>query len=129
LTVVGSTITLTANYAGVSAVGKAVRAQNSYTVQTDLPEAITASADVYWLARRDDNGVPAATVDTIGNSGAMRTGGDTATIKTTAAHGLAVGQVVAISGVSDTTFNTTATIDSVPTSTSFTYYNPGSNVG
>jgi hypothetical protein len=43
-----------------------------------------------------------------------------ATLQTTAAHGLAVGMEITITGV-DATFNGTYTITTVPTSTTFTY--------
>jgi hypothetical protein len=52
---------------------------------------------------------------------------DVATLTTSAAHGLGVGQVVTISGV-DSTFNGTYTITVVGTSTTFSYAKVASNV-
>ena len=52
-----------------------------------------------------------------------------ATITTAVAHGLGVGQVVAVAAVTATTVNNTAaTIASVPSSTTFTYSQTASNV-
>ena len=52
-----------------------------------------------------------------------------ATITTAVAHGLGVGQVVAVAAVTATTVNSTAaTIASVPSSTTFTYSKTASNV-
>jgi hypothetical protein len=50
-----------------------------------------------------------------------------ATLQTTAAHGLAVGMEITITGV-DATFNGTFTITGVPTTTTFTYAKTASNV-
>jgi hypothetical protein len=50
-----------------------------------------------------------------------------ATLQTTAAHGLAVGMEITITGV-DATFNGTYTITGVPTTTTFTYAKVASNV-
>jgi len=57
LSVVGSTITLTAVYDGATVVGKAVRAKGTYTNMTVAAAlSVPANGNVYWLARRDDNG-------------------------------------------------------------------------
>ena len=50
-----------------------------------------------------------------------------ATLTTTAAHGLAVGMVITVSGV-DATFNGDYTITTVPTATTFTYAKTATNV-
>jgi hypothetical protein len=50
-----------------------------------------------------------------------------ATLQTTAAHGLAVGMEITITGV-DATFNGTYTITTIPTSTTFTYAKTATNV-
>ncbi|NCU72554.1 MAG: hypothetical protein EBY66_06040, partial [Candidatus Fonsibacter lacus] len=50
-----------------------------------------------------------------------------ATLTTSAAHGLAVGMEIAVTGV-DATFNGTYTIASVPTTTTFTYAKTAANV-
>ncbi len=49
------------------------------------------------------------------------------TITTTSAHGLKVGSAVAISGVTDSSFNGGFTVASVPSSTTFTYAQTGSD--
>jgi len=128
LTVVTNTVTLTAVYTGANAIGKALRAQGSYTMSFASPTSVPADANVYWIARRDDNAVTSSTIETIANSGATRTS-NIATIKTTAAHNLVEGQTVSVSGVSDTSFNGIFDILSTPTATTFTYTNPGSDVG
>lgn len=123
----GTTITLTAPYLGASAIGKAVRAQGTYTVSVANPEAVPVSADIYWLAKRDDNAVAAATIETPANSGATRAS-NIATITTTSPHGLSAGQTVSISGVSVPSFNNVVEIIDTPTPTTFRYYNPGPDV-
>ncbi len=60
------------------------------------------------------------------SNGAVRTS-NTATITTTAAHGLTVNEQVTIAGVDDPSFDGTFTIASVPSSTSFTYSQTGPN--
>lgn len=68
-----------------------------------------------------------ATIDTVGNSGAVRAA-NVATIKTTQAHGLKPGAIVAIQDVTDATFNNSAaTVVTVPSNILFTYANAGSN--
>ena len=51
-----------------------------------------------------------------------RTGGIT-TVVTTTPHGLSVGQLATISGVTDSTFNGTFPVNSIISATSFTYFN------
>ena len=67
---------------------------------------------------------------TIAGGGAVRAG-NTVTITTTGAHGLALGEWVSISGVTDTSFNNVAgtafQILSVPSGTTFTYFQVGAN--
>jgi DNA-binding beta-propeller fold protein YncE len=60
-------------------------------------------------------GVPIAT-----NNGAVRSS-NTVTITTTQAHNLSAGNRVSITGVTDATFNGTFTVDTVPSTTTFTY--------
>lgn len=57
-------------------------------------------------------------------TGAVRSG-NVVTITTTAAHGFLREQTVSISGVSDSSFNGTFVITSVPSSTTFTYSQTG----
>lgn len=59
-------------------------------------------------------------------NGAVRAS-NTVTITTTAAHGLATGQVVTIAGVTDSTFNGSFTIVNLPSASSFTYFQSGSD--
>jgi len=70
------------------------------------------------------SGVPNLTI--AATSGAVRNN-NVVTITTTAAHGFAVGNVVTISGVTDATFIGSFTIASVPSATTFTYNQTGSN--
>ncbi len=69
---------------------------------------------------------PSATTLTIASNGAVRSS-NVVTITTTTAHNLVVGQVVTISGVTDTSFNGTFTVASVPSSTTFTFSQTASN--
>lgn len=59
-------------------------------------------------------------------TGAVRSANIT-TFTATAAHGFAVGQSVTVTGVTDSTFNGTFLILSVPSTTTFTVSNPGTN--
>src|SRR5712692_211242 len=70
--------------------------------------------------------LPPATTLTIASNGAARTS-NVVTITTTAAHNLIVGQVVIITGVTDTSFNGTFAIQTVPSSTTFTYFQTAGN--
>src|SRR5713226_7152874 len=73
------------------------------------------------------SGGTATMVATIAASnGAVRTA-NVVTITTTSPHGLGTGQSVTIAGVSDSSFNGTFTIASVPSTTTFTYAQTGSN--
>ena len=127
-TVSGTNITLTANYQGANAIGRALKSQGTYSVNVANPESVPANADVYWIAKRNDNAVPNATINTPASSGAIRTS-DIATITTTAPHNLVEGQTVSITGVSISSFDSVAEILTVPSATTFTYLNPGLDVG
>ncbi len=70
--------------------------------------------------------VPAAITATIAASGAVRSS-NVVTITTTAAHGFIVGQTVVIAGVTDVSFNGTFLIATVPSTTTFTYTQAGTN--
>jgi YVTN family beta-propeller protein len=70
--------------------------------------------------------LPPATTTSIASSGAVRSN-NVVTITTTAAHNLGVGQVVIISGVADTSFNGTFSLQTVPSSTTFTFSQTASN--
>lgn len=69
---------------------------------------------------------PNVTPVTIAANGAVRSS-NTVTITTTAAHGFVAGQSVVIAGVTDSSFNGTFTIATVPSTTTFTYAQTGSN--
>src|SRR5712692_1872079 len=69
---------------------------------------------------------PNVTPVTIAANGAVRSS-NAVTITTTAAHGFVAGQSVVIAGVTDTSFNGTFTIATVPSTTTFTYAQTGSN--
>src|SRR5437870_8324062 len=60
------------------------------------------------------------------SNGAVRTS-NIVTITTTSPHGFTQGQTVVISGVTDTSFNGTFIIASVPSTTTFTYSQIGSD--
>lgn len=64
----------------------------------------------------------------VGTNHRSRDAGNFATITTAAAHGLATGAYVTISGATDTTFNLTNTPITVTSATTFTYYCPGAAV-
>ena len=127
-TVSGTTITLTSPYTGANATGKALKSVSTYNVLVSAPGSIPPNSDVFWIAKRDDSPIATATIQPAASSGATRLN-DIATITTTAPHGLVAGQTVAISGVDNPTFNGVAEIIDVPTPTTFTYLNPGANVG
>jgi DNA-binding beta-propeller fold protein YncE len=70
--------------------------------------------------------LPKATTASITASGAVRSATTgTVTITTSAAHNLVIGQVIVISGVTDSTFNGTFQVVSVPSTTTFTYTQTG----
>ncbi len=69
---------------------------------------------------------PTSNAATIASNGAVRKS-NVVTITTTAPHGFSVGQSVIIAGVSDTSFNGTFTIASVPSSSTFTYAQTGTD--
>lgn len=67
-------------------------------------------------------------VATANAGGLVRTGGATVTVTTTAAHGFYVGQVVAMTSAGEANFaNGNKTVVTVPSSTSFTYSEAGTN--
>jgi len=123
----GNMITLSSGYNGASGAGLAYMSQGTYTMQVASPENVPVSSNTFWMAKRDDNAVPSSVIASIGASGATRTS-EIATVTTTTPHNLVAGQTVSITGVSDSTFDGTYTLVSIPTTTSFTYINEGSNV-
>ena len=126
----GSSITLTGTYFGASATGKALRTQGNYptmSVSVDYPQNVPADSNVFWLAKRDDNAVPTATIAAPSASGLTRLDNE-ATVTTTAPHNLSVGETIGIAGTSDASFSGVFDIDTIPTTTSFTIPNPGPDV-
>lgn len=116
-------ITLTSNYTGSTASGAALRAQGSYTMQVADPDAVPASANTYWIAKRDDNGLITATI-AASPTGAVRSS-DITTFTTTFPQALTPGTDVIVAGVTDTSFNGEFTILTTPTTSSFTVQNSG----
>jgi hypothetical protein len=100
---------------------KALKSVGSYTMQVDDPENVPADSDTYWIAKRDDNQFAALTITNVERTANI------STITTSGPHSLVAGQMVAITGVPDTSFNINAEILSV-TPTTFTYINNGDDV-
>lgn len=117
--IVGSVITLDKGYTGPTTFDQATKSIQNYTVQVADPTAVPASANTYWLFKRDD-----FAFNTVAIVSATRVSGVT-TIVTAAAHGIPVGQTVEIAGVTDTSFDGQFNLASVPTTTSFTYSQTG----
>jgi DNA-binding beta-propeller fold protein YncE len=88
--------------------------------------AASGTISTLGLYTAPSTSLPPATTVNIASNGAVRSN-NVVTITTTAAHNLAIGQVVTISGVTDASFNGTFTIASVPSSTTFTFSQAGSN--
>jgi YVTN family beta-propeller protein len=88
------------------------------------PVAVTVvpNASVQFTAQ-----VSGAAVIAIATSNGAVRAGNVVTITTTTPHGFSVGQTVTISGVTDTSFNGTFTIVSVPSTTTFTYAQTAAN--
>ncbi len=129
----------------------AVRSSNVVTVTTTTAHGFALSQSVTISGSSDSsfNGtftitsVPSTTTFTYSQSGvnASSSGGtaavgsstasivtsSTVTIVTTTSHGFAAGQSVTIAGVSDSSFNGTFTIGTIPASASFTYAQNGPN--
>ena len=85
----------------------------------------------YTLGMPLPTAVPVATPSTFGAKKVAtyaRDAGNTATIVTTAAHGLTTGDYVTVAKVDDNTFNLTNTPVTVVNSTTFTYFNFGGQV-
>jgi hypothetical protein len=88
--------------------------------------AFNTAGDALQLVRALLADADTPSVSSITASGAQRSG-NIVTITTQAAHGLQVGNIVQIGSVSDTSFNGTQTVASVPTSTTFTYGQTAAN--
>ncbi len=94
------------------------------TVGTITPTASTSGFPTVHYTAPDS--LPPATTLTIASNGAVRSS-NVVTITTTAAHNLIVGQLVTITGVTDGSFNGTFFIQTVPSTTTFTFAQTGSN--
>ncbi|SRR5579885_766201 len=82
--------------------------------------------DVTQTVRSLLNDADIPSVSAITASGAVRSG-NIVTITTAAAHSLQIGNIVQVASVSDSSFNGTQIIVSVPTSTTFTYNQSAAN--
>ena len=104
--------------------GRAIKVVQTASAGTLIHTAssTTTTFDEIWLYAQLNNPFSAAL--TVSNKALTS---NVATITTSAAHGLFVGDTVKITGV-DTTFNGTWTITTVPSSTTFTYARTASNV-
>lgn len=122
-TVSGSTVTLYEPYNGSTAVGKALRAQGSYTMQVADPLGVPVGGNSFWIAKRDDNGSITATV-AAAPTGAVRSGGIT-TFSTTAPHGINAGQGIQVSGVAANPALFTGIVQGTSTSVTLTAVTPG----
>ena len=118
--VVGNLITLTTAYSGSDFVGNAVRTKGTFSSVSVADRAsVPNSGDVYWLAFRNDNAIPSVSISTSSRTSNI------STHTTATSHGLVAGQNIAISGVADTTFNGTFTVETTPTGDTFTVLNSG----
>ena len=91
------------------------------TITTTHPHGFSVGQSVYV-----DN-VGLANIASPSNNGATESG-NTVTIITTNAHGVSTGQTVCITGVNLSGYNGAYTVQSTPTTTSFTYTNPTSGL-
>ena len=97
--------------------------------RTKVVELTTAEQTIYTAPTGYSGIILGAQVTNIANefdnvSNAERTSGD-ATITTSAAHTLQIGNTVVVNIAEDATYNGTVTILSVPSTTTFTYSNNG----
>lgn len=88
--------------------------------------AFASASDVFSLVRSLLNDADIPSNIPITQTGAVRSG-NVVTITTSQAHGLQIGNIVQIGFVSDSSFNGTQTVVTVPTSTTFTYQQTGAN--
>jgi hypothetical protein len=108
---------------GASVSGIALSYTGSYTMQVSNPDSVPANGNVYWIAKRDDNGSITASIAAPA-TGAVRVSGIT-TFTTTGPHGINAGQGVQVAGVTDTTFNGFYEVITTPTANTFTVVNTG----
>jgi len=101
--------------------------------RTKVVELTTAEQTIYTAPTGYSGIILGAQVTNIANeidnvSDAERTS-DVATITTSAAHTLQIGNTVVVNIAEDATYNGTVTIASVPSTTTFTYSNSGTDTG
>lgn len=101
--------------------------------RTKVVELTTAEQTIYTAPTGYSGIILGAQVTNIANefdnvSNAERTSGD-ATITTSATHTLQIGNTVVVNIAEDATYNGTVTIASVPSTTTFTYSNSGTDTG
>jgi hypothetical protein len=104
--------------------GKTQGAAKFYKLNGTEHILVAHGGNVYVDTAGAGNFKTAKTIETAGNSGAVRAT-NVVTIKTTAAHGFVVGQYVTIAGVTDASFNGTFVIATTPLSTTLTYAQTG----
>lgn len=104
--------------------GRAIKVAQTASAGTLIHTGSTSTSvfDEVWLYAQLNN--PPFAALTVSNKALTS---NVATITTSAAHGLFVGDTVKITGV-DTTFNGTWTITTVPSTTTFTYARTATNV-
>lgn len=104
--------------------GRAIKVAQTASAGTLIHTGSTSTSvfDEVWLYAQLNN--PPFAALTVSNKALTS---NVATITTSAAHGLFVGDTVKITGV-DTTFNGTWTITTVPSTTTFTFARTASNV-
>lgn len=104
--------------------GRAIKVAATASSGTTIHTASTTTTtfDEVWIYAQNNNPFSAAL--TVSNKALTS---NVATITTSAAHGLFVGDTVKITGV-DTTFNGTWTIATVPSTTTFTFTRTATNV-
>jgi len=99
-------------------------AQNTKTYQAITAAGLAATTWQgrlwWWMQATGHFQTNTKTVAAIADDGATRSS-NVSTITTTAVHGLAIGQFVKISSVSDTTFNGTWEVADVPSTTTLTF--------
>lgn len=116
---VGTSVTITgatpSDYNGTVTINAAPDANHfSYSITETPPTTATGS----YTATRIQNAI---SIISLTRTAPNNSGVAAVTATTSSAHGFSTGQSIAISGAAGSQYNGTATITSVPTSTSFTY--------
>lgn len=121
LTVNPTTLVLTANYPLSGTALKAKKCDFIHSMQVALPENMPSNSNVFWIAKRDDLGFSPISISISTTSRSS----DIVTITTGSAHNLVIGQSVAITGVTNPSFNVRAEIVDTPTINTFTFIQSG----